>query len=247
MQDQVFGITNEEFFNKKLLKKRPPNDGHGSGGYRPGAGRKKGSRNIKTMLKEEAMQEMKAKMRLKEQIMSVLPSKLQRNQAALKDAITEINQEEVEETFKKRIHLHSNKLLTALLTSALGEQFLYKVVIAPNSQGKYTKRHVQVTDPEEIQAYLDNPLEVEGSDYFYISKKSPDITAINSLLDRMLGRPTTKVVGPNNADGSEGPIKIISVNYSPITKVQGAEQPIKIASEVIRDVIEEQNGDSTAS
>jgi hypothetical protein len=196
------------------------------------------------MLKSEAFEEMKAKWVLKEQIMATLPPALQRNQTALKEALTEINEQEIEETFKKRIHLHSNKLLTALLTAALGEQFLYKVVVL-DDDGKYKKKHVQVTDPEEIQAYLDNPLEAEGSDYYYISKKTPDITAINSLLDRMMGRPTTKVVGPNNADGSEGPIKIISVNFSSTPQAQQIKGPEIVIGEVVKDIIEEQNGDST--
>jgi hypothetical protein len=217
----------------------------GSGGYRPGAGRKKGSKNIKTIMKEEAKMELAHKALLKKDIIQALPPNLRRSERALEQAIKEINEEEIESTFKKRIHLHSNKLLTAMLTSALGEQFLYKVVVAVDDDGKMRRRHVRVTDPDEIQAYLDNPLEVEGSDYFYISTKSPDITAINSLFDRMMGRPTTKVVGPNNADGSEGPIKIISVNFSSTPQAQQISAPEKVIGEVIKDVIAEENGDST--
>ena len=141
----------------------------GSGGYRPGAGRKKGTKNIKTIMKEEAKLELAHKALLKQDLIKALPPNLQRTERAIEKAIEEINEEEIESTFKKRVHLHSNKLLTAMLSAALGEQFLYKVVVAVDDDGKTRKRHVRVTDPEEIQAYLDNPLEIEGSDYFYTS------------------------------------------------------------------------------
>lgn len=247
------GLSYDELFktdvNKNLGGRKPGAPGKsGSGGYRPGSGRKKGQKAMKTILREEAAKELAEKALLKAEIIASLPPNLQRSERALKEAIKEINIEEIEEVFKKRVALHSNKLLSALLTSALGEQFLYKVVYATDElDNKIKRRHVRITDPEEIQQYLDDPLAVEGSDYYYISSKSPDITAINSLLDRMIGRPTTKVVGPNNADGSEGPIKVISVNYSPAPQVQAPQAPVQVISEVIRDVVEEQNGDSATT
>ena len=210
----------------------------GSGGARKGAGRKKGSKNIKTIFKEEAAMEIAQKNITKKMILDSLPANLQRSDKALKAALKEINEEEIEEVFKKRIALHSNKLLTSLLTSALGEQYLYKVQHAVDSKGKVIKTHVKVEDPEEIQEYLDNPLAVEGSDYMYITTKTPDTAAINSLLDRMMGRPTTKVVGPKNADGSEGPIKLISLNYS-LPEQKQPPAPVAVVQEVVQDVITE--------
>lgn len=244
--DLIVDQIEKKDVNKRRGGKRP-NSGGGSGGYRPGGGRPKGSRNVKNILKDEALKELQDKYVLKQRVLDAIPISLRRNETALKEALKEINEEEIEQTFKKRIHLHSNRLLTALLTAAMGEQFLYKVVVASDDQGKFKKKHVQVTDPEEIREYLDNPMDVEGSDYYYISKKTPDITAINSLLDRMMGRPTTKVVGPNNSDGSEGPIKIISVNYSQTPQIQPPQEPVKMVAEVIKDVIEEQNGDTATS
>lgn len=224
----------------------------GAGGYRPGAGRKKGQKNVKTILKEEAAAELAAKARLKQQIMDYVPLSLRKDAKALKEAIAEINEKEVEELFKKRVALHSSKLLTAMLTAAMGEQFLYKVVHEPGRGDTVKRTHVRITDPEEIQEYLDNPLLVEGDDYYYISTKSPDITAINSLLDRMMGRPTSKLVGPDNPDGSEGPIKVISLNFSQSAQVQApvAAQPqvsgpnspeVRIIENAVADIIEEQD------
>lgn len=221
----------------------------GSGGKRIGAGRKRGTKNVKTLFKEEAIREEEAKNRLKMEILKAMPIKLQRSEKALKEAIKELNEDEIEETFKKRIALHSNKLLTALLSAALGESYLYKIETVLDKQNRAIQKHIQVTDPEEIQMYLDNPLETEGETYFYIAKKAPDTTAINSLLDRMMGRPTTKVVGAKNPDGSEGPIRVVSVNYSlPAPAVAESTTPIhkslptpaeQIAEQVIHEAIED--------
>jgi len=209
--------------------------GGGSGGPRPGSGRPKGRKNVKTILKEEAKKEVAQKNALKKELYDMLPDALKRSDRALKQALAEINAEEVEETFKKRIAIHSNQLLTAMLTAALGQQFLYKITTAIDSKGKVTKKHIQVKDPEEIRLYLDDPLQIEGDDYFYISETQPDITAINSLLDRMMGRATTKVVGPKNPDGSEGPIKVVSMNYS----LPAPEPAQAVVEEIIHEAIEE--------
>ena len=225
------------------LPKKPTTTLKSAGGYRPGAGRKKGSKNTQTILKEEAIREMTEKAAIKAEILTMLPANLRRSEKALQAAIKDINTEEVENMFKQRVALHSSKLLTAMLSSALGEQYLYKVINFLGDNGRVMKRHVRVTDPEEIQSYLDNPLEVEGSDYFYIATKAPDIMAINSLLDRFMGRPTTKVVGPTNPDGSDGPIKIISVNYSPGGSQVQIPAPEVHVLDVVKDVIAEENGD----
>lgn len=227
--------------SKKEFKPYTPRN-TGVGGWRAGAGKKKGSKNLKTLLREEAVRELTEKAAIKAEILSILPPSLRRSEKALQQAIKEIQNEDVEKLFKQRVAMHSSRLATALLTAAMGEQFLYKVIHFFDDRGKSMKRHVKVTDPEEISAYLDNPLEVEGSDYFYISTKSPDINAINSLLDRFMGKPATKIVGPNNPDGSEGPIKIITVNYSPKTRVQAPDYSYQLVGETINNIIEEENG-----
>lgn len=241
--------------NPNATSRKKSNFKPGRGGKRRGAGRKKGTKNVKTLLKEEAAEHLAKKAHLKQEILNALPHRLQMSDKALKEAIKEINEEEIEELFKKRVALHSNSLLTAMLSVAQGEQYLYKVVEAVDTTGKVKRKHVMVTDPQEIANYLDNPLEAEGSDYFYIATKSPDVTAINSLFDRFMGRVATKVVGPDNPDGSEGAIKVISVNYAQPAQAQApvvteklpvADSPAlpaeTVVEEVIKDVIEEENG-----
>ena len=221
-------LQNLEPLEKVNVNKKKQNhvNRSGRGGRRIGAGRKKGSKAATTLLREEAALELVEKNEMKARILKSMPHRLQMSEKALKEAIKEINEEEIEEVFKKRVALHSNSLLTSMLSVAQGEKFLYKVVEAVDNSGKVKRKHVLVTDSQEIANYLDNPLEAEGSDYFYISTKSPDVTAINSLFDRFMGRPTSKIVGPDNPDGSEGPLKIISVNYA---------QPAPVQAQVVAD------------
>ncbi len=213
----------------------------GSGGKRTGAGRKKGSKNLKTILKEEAARELAEKNMYKAELLKMLPPNLQRSEKALTKAIKELNEEEIEETFKKRIALHSNRLLTAQLDAALGEKYVYKCLHKKDSNGRVTKKHVRVTDPDEIQHFLDNPLLTDGDDYMYITTKEANVNAIDSIMDRFLGRPTSKVVGPKNPDGSEGPIKVIVANFGAQQEEQAGNAG-HIAGEIVQEVIEAENG-----
>lgn len=210
----------------------------GSGGRRVGAGRKKGTKNAKTVAKEEAVKHLAQQKMLKDQIIEALPVTLKKSDKALREAIKELDTEEVTEFINKRIALHSSTLVTSMLSAAMGQQFLYKVVLAVDDKGKPKKKHIQVTDPDEIRQYLDNPLEVQGEDYFYITEKQPDVNAINSLLDRFMGRATTKVVGATNPDGSEGPIKVVVANFGGLP----APDPAPVVEAVVQEVIEEQDG-----
>ena len=152
--------------------------------------------------------------------------------------LEDIAVEEIENEFKKRVGHSAHKLLNAQMSLALGTQTLYKVVLGVDEKGKPCRKHVMVTDDEEIRAYLDDPDLTNGDDYYYITTKQPDLAAINSALDRLFGKASTKIVGANNPDGSEGPIKVIVANFSPDRTLESpATQPI--IESVIQDVIEE--------
>lgn len=213
--------------------------GDGRGGHRPNAGRKKGSKNTKTLLKEKIAEEIVLKEQLTEDIRMLLPMGVRKKGVK---ALEEVSKEVIEEEVNKRIGHHAHKLLNAQLSLALGTQHLYKVKVKYKKNGEQEKTHHLVTDPEEIREYLDNPAKVEGNDYFVITTKTPSETAINSALDRLLGKASTKVVGANNPDGSEGPIKVVVANFSPQqeTPTVGAEEVVpKIVENVVADAIEE--------
>lgn len=209
------------------------------GGYRPNAGRKKGTKNTKTLLKEKIAEEIVLKEQISEDIRMLLPMGVRKKGVK---ALEKISKEVIEEEVNKRIGYHAHKLLNAQLSLAMGTQHLYKVTVKHNKKGAPNKTHTLVTDPQEIQEYLDNPAKVQGDDYFVITTKTPSETAINSAFDRLLGKASTKIVGANNSDGSEGPIKVVVANFSPqpSTSTVGAEEATaRIIESAIEDAVEE--------
>lgn len=211
------------------------------GGYRPNAGRKKGTKNTRTVLKEKIAKELELREQIADDIRMLLPMGVRKKGVA---ALKEISKEEIESEVNKRIGYHAHKLLNAQLSLALGTQHLYKVKVKYDRQNNMKKEHILVSDPQEIKDYLDDPSKVQGDDYFVITTKTPSETAINSALDRLLGKASTKIVGANNPDGSEGPIKVIVANFSQqqSTPTVGAETAAaNIAETAIHEAIEDED------
>lgn len=211
------------------------------GGFRPRAGRPKGSKNASTLMREQIAQEIAMKEQIVQEVQALIPLGI-RKKGLIK--LEEIAAEEIEKEFKARVGYSAHKLLNAQMTLALGTQTLYKVVAGVDEKGKPCRKHVLVTDDEEIRAYLDDPELTNGRDYYYITTKQPDLAAINSALDRLFGKASTKIVGANNADGSEGPIKVIVANFSPDKTLESpATQPI--IESVIENAIQEAVADES--
>lgn len=187
-----------------------PDEKRGGRRGNPG-GRPKGSKNARTLLREQIAEEIALRNQITEDVRALIPLGVRKK--GLK-ALEEITIEEIEADFKRRVGHSAHKLLNAQMSIALGTQSLYKVVKGVDEKGKPTRKHVLVTDQEEIREYLDDPSRINGEDYYYITTRQPDNNAINSALDRLFGKASTKIVGPNNADGSEGPIKVIVANFS---------------------------------
>ena len=209
------------------------------GGSRKNAGRKKGSKNTKTLLKEKIAEEIVLKEQISEDIRMLLPMGVRKKGVK---ALEEVSKEVIEDEVNKRIGFHAHKLLNAQLSLALGTQHLYKVKVTYDKQNNQKREHVLVTDPEEIREYLDDPTKLQGDDYYVITTKQPSETAINSALDRLLGKASTKIVGASNPDGSEGPIKVVVANFSPQpqTSTVGAEEVVpKIIEAAVEEATEE--------
>ena len=211
------------------------------GGYRRNAGRPKGSKNARTMMREQIAQEIAMKEQIVAEVQALIPLGIRMKGLA---KLEDIAVEEIENEFKKRVGHSAHKLLNAQMSLALGTQTLYKVVLGVDEKGKPCRKHVMVTDDEEIRAYLDDPDFTNGKDYYYITTKTPDLAAINSALDRLFGKASTKIVGANNADGSEGPIKVVVANFSPNRTIESpATQPI--IESVIQTAIDEAVADES--
>lgn len=127
-------------------------------------GRKTGAKNRKTVFKEQVQAEVRKK--LAQRLFNVVPS-----------------------------------LITAQVSLAKGQQFLYRIDTHYEQGPKGTKIKVRskpklVRDKVEISAYIDS---LEGGEqvnddvtYYFITTKEPDNAAIDSLLDRVLGRPKSE-------------------------------------------------------
>jgi hypothetical protein len=116
-----------------------------------------------------------------------------------------IEKKEAEKLFTERVIKNVDKLFNAQISLAEGCSYLYRVDQVGESK-KQREEHVLVTDPEEIKRYLDG--ETDG-EYYYITTKTPDNKAIDSLMDRAFGKAVTKVAGP----GDDGELKVTITNY----------------------------------
>ena len=133
-----------------------------------------------------------------------------------------------EQEMIQRIVNNLEGIINAQLNLAHGAAYLYR--IDETGEGKNKKReHVLVTDPEEIKRYLDSELPdgEELDNYYYITTKSPDGKAIDSLIDRVFGKASPKV-----GSDPENPIIIKIINYG---KPEGDNNSLPLPSEKLPD------------
>lgn len=92
----------------------------------------------------------------------------------------------IEQAVKQRILAEAEDLANQMLILARGCSFVYKE-IPVGIDGKKTK-HVLVTDPEEIEDFLNGTN--HDDIYRYITTEKPDFRALEALLDRVFGKST---------------------------------------------------------
>lgn len=89
--------------------------------------------------------------------------------------------------YKLRVAHLTDRLLNSQLALALGETNLY-VTKTSGSGEKQRKTTEMVTDTQTIISYLNGELKGAKEEYYYIATKSPDLRAIDTLLDRAYGK-----------------------------------------------------------
>jgi hypothetical protein len=124
-----------------------------------------------------------------------------------------LEKKEAEKQFINRVIQNVDKLFNAQISIAEGCSYLYRIEETGTGKNK-TRKHVLVTSPDEIKAYLDD--ELDKDDYYYITTKTPDNKAIDSLMDRAFGKAVTKIAGT----GDDGELKITVTNYGDKPAVQ---------------------------
>ena len=129
--------------------------------------------------------------------------------------VATIVKEQVQEKLTQRVFGIIPNLITAQASLARGQQFLYKIEkefvktggTNKNGEEKGYWRNLKpklVTSEWEIQSYVDGKVEEgdmedqndSGATYYYITTKEPDNQAIDSLLDRVLGKPKNEDTAP---------------------------------------------------
>jgi hypothetical protein len=86
----------------------------------------------------------------------------------------------------------ADALFNAQLTLAVGSMKVFRIDESEGEKGKTKREHVHVTDANEIKALLDEHDGMNGvvdGVYYYFSDVLPDNKAIDSMLNRTLGKP----------------------------------------------------------
>lgn len=102
-----------------------------------------------------------------------------------------LEQRAVSDAFNQRIMAKADVLFEAQLMLAVGSMKVFRI----DETGEGSKKkceHVLVTDPHEIKALLDEHDGMAGTVegvYYYFQDVLPDNKAIDSLLNRGLGKP----------------------------------------------------------
>jgi hypothetical protein len=133
-----------------------------NGGKRPGAGRKKGSLNAKTL-----------------------------------------EQRAIAEAFNQRIMKQADALFNAQLSLSVGSVMVYRVDEIEDGNGKVKREHVLVTDPKEIKEVLDGndgASGIVGESYYFVTTIHPDNRALDSMLNRGLGKPKESLDVTSNGE-----------------------------------------------
>lgn len=116
-----------------------------------------------------------------------------------------IERMKVKAEFIKRVNNNAHKLFNAQFNLAVGEQYL----MWKHKVGSGNKERVVVetiTDEEVIKAYLDDTLDINDGEFYFISTKPANGMAIDSLLNRSFGKAEEKIDHTTNGKDLPTPI-----------------------------------------
>lgn len=122
-----------------------------------------------------------------------------------------LEKQKVAEAFNQRVMAKADALFNAQLTLAVGSMKVFRVDETEGEGGKKKREHVHVTDADEIKRLLD---EHDGANgvvdgvYYYFSDVPPDNRAIDSMLNRALGKPK-ETVEHYGKDGEPITIRVV--------------------------------------
>lgn len=118
-----------------------------------------------------------------------------------------IEKDKVKKAVEKKIMRIAGNLIESQANVALGCQFLY--VVKKDDKGKNLKPEL-VKNSQKIEAYLAGELDGLKDEYYYITTEKPDSNAVDSLLDRGLGKVPNTVQGK----GENGEVIVKLIQFS---------------------------------
>jgi len=122
----------------------------------------------------------------------------------------------VAEAFNQRVLKQADQLFNAQLGLAVGSVRIFRVEESKDKDGKTKREHVPVTDVCEIKEVLDEnggESGVVNDTYYLITAVIPDNRAIDSMLNRAIGKPKDSVdLNINVADLTDEELEV-AVGY----------------------------------
>lgn len=119
-----------------------------------------------------------------------------------------LEKQAIQEAFNQRVMAQADALFNAQLALAVGSVKVFRVDEEEDDNGKTKRVHTLVTNTDEIKKVLDETegtAGMVGESYYFVSDVMPQNTAVESMLNRTLGKPKESVEHMGK-DG--GPIEI---------------------------------------
>lgn len=119
-----------------------------------------------------------------------------------------LEKQAIQAAFNQRVMTHADALFQAQLQLAVGSVQIFRVDEVEDGNGKTKRVHVLVTNSDEAKVVLDahgGESGLVGDDYYFVSQVSPQNIAIESMLNRALGKPTDK---HEHTGANGGPIEV---------------------------------------
>lgn len=101
-----------------------------------------------------------------------------------------VERKQAEEMMRQMILKKLTPIVNAQIQLAQGCTYLYRIDEILEDKKK-TRKHVLVEDPREIEEIMnatDGEAGSVGDNYYYLTTKSPENKAIDSLVDRVFGK-----------------------------------------------------------
>jgi hypothetical protein len=106
-----------------------------------------------------------------------------------------LEKQAIANAFNQRVLTQADVLFNAQLALSVGSIKVFRIDEEEDGNGKVKRVHTLVTLPDEIKAVLDEHeggSGIVGENYYFVSNVSPDNRALDSMLNRGLGKVADK-------------------------------------------------------